>query len=126
MNTLADRLSTALAKANVSQADLARACGIAAASVHGWLTGRTKALKGSSLIKAAAYLNVREIWLAEGKGPMERDEDASPIPLPNSWPFWGISPERYEALPPYQKGLIEGRVQAMIEEWEASTKSQKE
>jgi transcriptional regulator with XRE-family HTH domain len=35
---LADRLRAALASAEVSQADLARACGVTEQSVHGWVT----------------------------------------------------------------------------------------
>jgi transcriptional regulator with XRE-family HTH domain len=123
MNTLAERLSLALSELNASQAELARACGIAPASVHGWMTGKTKTLKGASLLKAAAFLHVRDMWLAEGKGPMRREhiphaEYQPAAPSQSSWPFWAITPERYDALPPYLKGMIEGRVQSMIEEWE--------
>jgi transcriptional regulator with XRE-family HTH domain len=35
---LADRLRAALSAADVSQADLARACGVTEQSVHGWVT----------------------------------------------------------------------------------------
>jgi transcriptional regulator with XRE-family HTH domain len=35
---LADRLRAALVAADVSQADLARACGVTEQSVHGWVT----------------------------------------------------------------------------------------
>jgi len=93
MFTLAERLQAALAETvpPATQADLARACGVKAPSVHDWVTGKTKELKGTSLIRAANFLNVRQEWLAEGKGPkrvesgtvdpyrMKRDDAYVPI-----------------------------------------------
>lgn len=123
MSTLADRLSLALNRSGKSQVALARACDISPASVHGWLSGRTKALKGTSLIKAASFLNVREIWLAEGRGPMDKSADEGTTTAHESaWPFRAISQDRYAALPAYVRGVIEGRVQSLIEEWESSEK----
>jgi len=68
MKTLADRLSTAMKKANVSQAELARLCGVKPPSVNGWLSGKSKFLRGENLLKAAAVLQVSEDWLATGQG----------------------------------------------------------
>lgn len=76
MSTLADRLKEALAeKAPATQADLARACGIKSPSVNDWFSGKTKGMRGTSLIKAAAFLNVSKEWLAEGKGPKRPEND---------------------------------------------------
>lgn len=67
---LADRLITAMERAGLSQADLARACNVKPPSVNGWLSGKAKFLRGENLLKASAALGVNEKWLATGEGPM--------------------------------------------------------
>lgn len=67
--TLADRLAHALVDGK-TKAGLAKACGIKPPSVSDWFSGKTKTLEGSNLLRAAAYLDVPPLWLAEGKGPM--------------------------------------------------------
>lgn len=74
LETLADRLKLAMAgPPKITQAALAKACGISAPSVSDWLRGRTKSIEGVYLVRAAAFLKVRPLWLAEGKGPREID-----------------------------------------------------
>jgi len=68
MKTLASRLSTAMKNANISQAELARLCGVKPPSVNGWLSGKSKFLRGENLLKAASALQVSEDWLATGQG----------------------------------------------------------
>lgn len=71
MNTLAERIRKALDESGgVTQADIARACGISTASVNNWFTGATKSLKGENLLRAAAILKVSPTWLSSGKGNM--------------------------------------------------------
>ncbi|WP_197328698.1 LexA family transcriptional regulator [Ralstonia syzygii] len=67
---LSERLQLAMKEAGVSQAELARACGVKPPSVHGWLSGKSKFLRGENLLAAARALNVSQEWLATGKGPM--------------------------------------------------------
>ncbi len=57
-------------RAGINQADLARACGVKPPSVHGWLSGKSKFLRGENLLKAAEALGVSQQWLAMGSGPM--------------------------------------------------------
>lgn len=59
-----------MAHAGINQADLARACGVKPPSVHGWLSGKAKFLRGENLLKAAETLGVSQQWLATGSGPM--------------------------------------------------------
>lgn len=54
----------------MSQAQLARACGVKQPSVHGWLSGKSKFLRGENLLRAAEALDVNDQWLATGDGPM--------------------------------------------------------
>ncbi|TDB28427.1 XRE family transcriptional regulator [Stenotrophomonas sp. ATCM1_4] len=72
MTTLADRLSIAMSKRGMSQAELARRCGVSQPSVHGWLSGKAKFLRGENLLRAASVLNVSEEWLATGQGSMDQ------------------------------------------------------
>ncbi|KAK6032456.1 putative repressor protein C2 [Ostertagia ostertagi] len=51
------------------RADLARYCGVAAASVSDWTTGQTKKLRGDMLLKVAEFFKVNPRWLNDGKGP---------------------------------------------------------
>lgn len=71
MTTLAERLTVAIARANLTKAELARRVGISAPSVNGWFTGKAKFLRGENLLAAAKALSVDEAWLATGKGQME-------------------------------------------------------
>lgn len=68
--TLADRLTTAMTHAKISQAELARRCGVKPPSVSGWLSGKSKFLRGENLLSAARTLGVNQQWLATGQGPM--------------------------------------------------------
>jgi len=71
MSTLAERLTVAISRANLTKAELARRVGISAPSVNGWFTGKAKFLRGENLLAAAKALAVDEGWLATGKGHME-------------------------------------------------------
>lgn len=53
-----------------SQADLARAARIKPPSVSDWFTGRTKTLRGETLLAVASALRVNPEWLNTGRGPM--------------------------------------------------------
>ncbi|RYF76511.1 MAG: XRE family transcriptional regulator [Comamonadaceae bacterium] len=57
----------------ITQRELARACGVHPVSVNDWVKGRTFSIEGSHLLAAAAFLNVRPRWLADGVGPMRPD-----------------------------------------------------
>lgn len=73
MTTLQERLKLAMTgPPKVSQASLARACGIRAPSVNDWLSGKTKTIEGQNLLIAADFLKVQPMWLATGKGSMRK------------------------------------------------------
>ena len=67
---LSERLQFAMRRAGLSQAQLARACGVKAPSVHNWLSGKSKFLRGPNLLSAAKVLGVSQTWLATGQGPL--------------------------------------------------------
>lgn len=79
MTTLKERLEIAMAgPPKISQAAIARACGIKPPSVNDWLSGKTQTIEGSNLLAAAKLLNVSPEWLANGKGNQYRIKDANP------------------------------------------------
>jgi phage repressor protein C with HTH and peptisase S24 domain len=81
MTTLQERLKLAMAgPPKVSQAALARACGIRAPSVNDWLSGKTKTIEGQNLLIAADFLKVQPMWLATGKGSMRKGADGGLSP----------------------------------------------
>ena len=69
--TLSDRIKLAAAKKLVSQAGLARVCGISRASVNAWFNGTTQSIDGKYLTTAAEFLGVSPHWLATGEGQMQ-------------------------------------------------------
>lgn len=71
MKTLRERVRIALDLSSKKQVELARACGVNPASVNDWLSGKTQSLKSSTALRAAAFLGVNQLWLAEGKGEMK-------------------------------------------------------
>lgn len=68
--SLSDRIRAAMSASGVSQIALARACGVKPPSVHGWMNGKAKFLRGENLLLAARALGVSQDWLATGKGDM--------------------------------------------------------
>lgn len=75
---LSERIKIAMQAAGMSQVELARACGVKPPSVHGWLNGKAKFLRGENLLLAARALNVSQDWLATGDGPMHAIATESP------------------------------------------------
>ncbi len=88
MDALNDRLRHALRISGLSQAELARRCRVKQPSVNGWLSGKARFLRGENLLRAATALGVSELWLAEGKGPMQRPSAAH-----------GVSPDAHSVSP---------------------------
>lgn len=73
MSTLQERLRQVMAgPPKISQAALARACGIKPPSVNDWISGKTKTIEGQNLLRAADFLKVTPMWLATGKGAMRK------------------------------------------------------
>lgn len=64
MASLQDRIVLAASKRGLSQADICRKTNIKSASVSNWFTGKTKALKGDTLVRVSDLLRVPPRWLA--------------------------------------------------------------
>jgi transcriptional regulator with XRE-family HTH domain len=75
MSNLAQRIEQRLTDLGMSQKQLAQRCGVSAPAVNDWLTGKTKSLKASTLLKASKALGVSPQWLESGVGVKSpRDE----------------------------------------------------
>nr|WP_122302276.1 S24 family peptidase [Pseudomonas amygdali] len=87
----------------ISQAALARACGVTAPSVNDWVSGKTKTIEGQNLLLAADFLQVVPLWLATGKGRMRKtdaaDEDSSQFSGEQSNVEMTAQPERMYRYP---------------------------
>jgi len=69
MSTLQQRFALlAKAKPEITQADLARATGVSAPSVHAWFSGDTKSMKAVTASKAAQLYGCNTRWLSDGDG----------------------------------------------------------
>ena len=77
--TLAERMNLALKRAGKSKIELARACHISHPSVSSWCNGRTKSLKGATVLAAAQFLGVSPDWLGRGIGSMEPQTGADTL-----------------------------------------------
>ena len=83
MSSLEERFRAAFDPSLHTQAELARAAKVKQPSVFAWFSGQTKSLKGESLLRAAAYLEVQALWLALGEGPMRTGVSRPAWPFPN-------------------------------------------
>ncbi|WP_412534753.1 LexA family protein [Pseudomonas amygdali] len=104
MSTFKERLKLAMAgPPKISQAALARACGVTAPSVNDWVSGKTKTIEGQNLLLAADFLQVVPLWLATGKGRMRKtdaaDEDSSQFSGEQSNVEMTAQPERMYRYP---------------------------
>jgi hypothetical protein len=82
MRALKDRIAEAMSRnPHLSQADIARACGVKTPSVADWINGKTKTLKADSARLGAKLFGCDQNWLATGVGlPHWGDEKASTPP----------------------------------------------
>ncbi len=69
VSTLRERLNEAMTEAGKAPADLVRACKVAASSINGQLTGKSKSMAAKTAVHAAKLLNVNVRWLVLGEGP---------------------------------------------------------
>lgn len=69
MSTLAERVKAQMEASKLSNKELATAAGVKPPTAHNWGSGKTKAIKGEPLLRAAAALGVNPHWLATGRGP---------------------------------------------------------
>lgn len=77
MKTLSERLRAAMNAADMTQAALAEASGVAQPTIYKILAGKTQ--HSAFVVQMADALSVSPSWLAMGKGSMEFDADRSSV-----------------------------------------------
>ncbi len=131
VNTFADRLLFARNMRRLTQAELARACGMSQSAIANYENGSRRSPK--SIFALADALQVQAQWLAEGKGGMEAPPYnaphpagsakqpphpahtlSEPLPILAPWPFPKISPDTYWSLDSNARLLIENTVGSLI------------
>ncbi len=107
----------------MTQAELARACGISQGAVANYESNARRFPK--AIFRLASVLKVSAQWLAEGVGPMDHDSpmlagsryglaDGNPEPPVLDWPFRDISPEIYWSLTETDRNLVENTIAGLI------------
>jgi transcriptional regulator with XRE-family HTH domain len=124
MTTLSERLQIALNRdQSLSQAGLAKACGVKPPSVSDWLSGKTKKIEGANLLMAAQYLSVDAWWLATGKGAIDPSKPQMKLDIgvhAEPWPFT-VSWERINKLNAEQKAHINGMIEGYLSGLQSSS-----
>lgn len=114
VNTFGSRLRHARKLRRLTQAELARACGLSQGAIGNYESDSRRSTK--NIFRIAEVLRVEPAWLAMGTGPMERRSalriaDASE---PAQWPFPEIDPARIWALAPEQRQIVSSTLESLL------------
>jgi transcriptional regulator with XRE-family HTH domain len=106
---LSERVRLAREAAGLTQAQLAKACGIAQPSVHDLESGRTKNPRSSSLLKIANALGQTPEWLVNGTGELS-SAPASEIISPDEEGFL----QCFRKLSAVEKKVVVRMIRALV------------
>ncbi|WP_369406168.1 helix-turn-helix domain-containing protein [Pollutimonas nitritireducens] len=122
VNLFADRLRYIRAERGMSQAALARACGLSQSAIANYENGSRKAAK--DIFGLAEALDVSPVWLALGDGPIEalpkvmspvyRVTDAAPGHILAPWPFPDTPPDVYWSLSDRERAVVQTTLSSLI------------
>lgn len=106
--TLGERVGTRLKELKMTQAELSRLTGLTRSAVSAWLTKDIKTVKAETLLETARALKVHPMWLANGTGPKELDEEflGQPIAAIDEGP--ADTDKDYIVIPEYQLSFSAG------------------
>lgn len=110
MTTIGDRIRDTRKARDMTQGDLAKRVGLSQGTIGHIEAGRNDSSR--YLVQIAAALGVRPEWLESGKG------DAT-----STWPFPGVTPEQYAALPEADREDILAIVKLKVSRAEAERKT---
>lgn len=126
VNDFAERLRFARTMRNLSQAALAKACGLSQSAIGNYENRTRKNAKG--IFRIAEVLGVNPGWLVMGTGPMlalpasspsqahyqisdsPANQPATPLQQLAVWPFELLPPEEFWSLSQQDRKLIEQAV----------------
>lgn len=116
VNTFGSRLRHARTLRQLTQAELARACGLSQGAIGNYEADSRRSAK--EVFRIAEVLGVEAAWLAMGTGPMERPATPrvsdSAVPPASAWPFPGIDPARVWALSREQRQMLAKALAGMM------------
>jgi transcriptional regulator with XRE-family HTH domain len=118
MSTLADRIKERMKAMGLNNVELARAAKVKPPTSYNWGSGKTKAIKGEPLLRAATALGVTPEWLSSGVGKkfpapvsiFSNSESANRVAEPTAtygWPFKMVPPSTWDLLNDDEKSIIE-------------------
>jgi transcriptional regulator with XRE-family HTH domain len=122
VNTFGNRLRHVRMLRKLTQAELARACGLSQGAIGNYESDSRRNAK--DVFRIAEALEVEPAWLAMGTGPMERATaphvaDSTRHTMTH-WPFPGIEPSRIWALSADQRQMLAAALVGMVSAMEDS------
>jgi transcriptional regulator with XRE-family HTH domain len=121
VNNFAERLRYVRQLRKLTQATLAKACGLSQGAVANYESGTRHSAR--EIFKLAGALHVNALWLSHGRGSMEARETlpepssyhvADRLPAqPGDWPFPKVPPAVYRALSQDDRALVENLVNTL-------------
>jgi len=119
VNKFAERLRHARNLRNLTQAEVAAACGLSQGAIANYESGSRAAPK--DIFGLADALRVSAFWLLHGKGDMEpvaagpiRVAEPEPARAARTWPFERVTPQTYWDLSAHDRQLVENTVLTLI------------
>ena len=112
METFADRLRYARALRGLSQAGLARLCGLSQSAISSYENGTRQAPK--KLLSLAQILEVDIYWLSRGQGEPTPGPGAPGTVAEGPWPFSSIDPKQFWSLNRKDRQVVENAVSTLI------------
>lgn len=138
--TTETRIARVMAELEINQVDLAKLAGTSKSMVNQWLSGLIKSIGPRYAFTLQRKTGYSAEWLMTGEGPARVGSEvlgapkttptvaAEPLPAhaPYHWPFSLINIARVTALSDYERGFVEGKLLAAIEECEVARSSKRQ
>lgn len=119
MKHFSERLRHARQYRSLSQADLARLCGLSQSAISNYENGTRRDAR--EILELAKALNVSALWLRKGTGKMEFTDDSytlsDPLEGPPivSWPFHLFSVNEVVALADSERDLLDRTIRHLLD-----------
>lgn len=114
-----ERLLHARQQRGLSQADLARLCGLSQSAISNYENGTRRDAR--EILELARALNVSALWLRKGTGKMEFMDEGYTLSEPQeglpivSWPFRLFSVDEVVALANSERDLLDRTIRHLLD-----------
>ncbi|MDV2115295.1 helix-turn-helix domain-containing protein [Alcaligenes faecalis] len=119
MKHFSERLRHARQYRGLSQADLARLCGLTQSAISNYENGTRRGPR--EILELSRALNVSAVWLHKGVGKMEFSDDGYTLAEPQdgppivSWPFRLFSVDEVVALADSERELLDRTLRHLLD-----------